>query len=344
MVWLGCAHAAGLYPNRTAAADFLTYGANTIKGIGTHGFRTIKTYLTSNYASIYPGQNFGSVPVNLTQLAQTAPMVALFSDASFDRHVVTTYTFANGTASPVTAITPTQLTNEYTEVYNLCVYLLSTYSNKQFILQNTEGDWELLRGTDPSIFVSPEYCRNYASFCRIRQRAVRDARNATPSTSTISLAIECNRVHDDNHDNIVSTVLQLIQPDIINYTTYESTTLGLLPNQTQTEALIASRLKTIVTRIKRVCPDSRVIFSEFAWAQDEPSFLSLGLDVGGLIQCVIDSAAANGVDGCIWWQVFDNEEQSPGVPRGFGLYDRNGSSTSPGPLNNAGNKFVTLNS
>lgn len=344
MVWLGCAHAAGLYPNRTAAADFLTYGANTIKGIGTHGFTTIKTYLTPNYASVYPGQNFGSVPTTLATLAQTTPMAALFSDVAFTRHVLTCYTFANGTASPITAVTPTQLSNEYTEIYNLCVYLLSTYSNKQFIIQNTEGDWELLRGTDTSVFVSPEYCRNYAAFCRIRQKAVKDARDATPSSSTIQMAIECNRVMDDNHDTIVSNVLPLIQPDIVNYTTYETTTLGLLPNQAQTEALIATRLKQVVTRIRNAAPNATIIFSEFAWAQDEPSFTSLGLDVGSLIQCVIDNASLNGVSGCIWWQIFDNEEQSPGVPRGFGLYNRNGTSTSPGPLNAAGNKFVTLNS
>lgn len=341
--WLGCAHAAGKYPDRTAAADFLTYGATTIRGVGAAGFRTIKFYLTPNYATTYPGQNFGSVPANLTQLAQTTPVASILSDVNFDRLVLTTYTFANGIFSPVVTVTPTQLANEYAEIYNLVVHLLSTYSNKRFILQNTEGDWELLRGTDPNVFVSPEYARNYAAFCRVRQNAVRDARNATPSTSTVSLAIECNRILDDNHIGVVSAVLPQIAPDIVNYTTYEATTLGLLPNQAQTEALITSRLKTIVTRIRRVAPDARIVFSEFAWAQDEPSFTGLGLNLGQLIQCVIDAANANGVDGCIWWQIFDNEEQSPGVPRGFSLFDRNGNATTPGPRNDAGDKFAALN-
>lgn len=341
MVWLGCAHVAGKYPNRLAAQDFHSFGVAQIKGVGD-GFRTIKTYITPDYATSYPGQNFGSVPVNCTQLAQTAPIVAMLSDDAFDRHVLTTYTFANGIFSPVVAITPTQIANEYTEIYNLCVHLLSTYVGKQFILQNAEGDWELLRGTDPDVFVAPQFARNYSAFIRARQRAVRDARDSTPSTSTIELAVECNRVLDDNHIGLVTSVYPEMAPDIINYTTYEATTLGLLPDQAATEALIEANLTRVVTRMRRVLPNTKIIFSEFAWPQDEPSFIGLGLNVGQLIQKVIDVADSLGVAGCIWWQIFDNEIQSPGVPRGFSLYDRNGDSDQPGPINDAGVKFASL--
>ena len=341
MAWLGCAHAAGKYPDRTAAADFYTYGCTTMKGVGA-GFRTLKTYLTSNYATVYPGQNWGSVPTNLTQLAQTAPVAANLGDPAVDRHVLTAYTFANGIFSPIVAVTPTQIANEYTEIYNLVVHLLSTYSGKHFILQNTEGDWELLRGTDPNVFVAPQYARNYAAFVRARQNAVTAARAATPSTSTVELAVECNRVLDDNHIGIVTAVLPLVEVDVVQYTTYEATTLGLLPNQAQIEALIDSRLTQVVTRIRRAAPRSKVVFSEFAWPQDEPSFIGLGLNLGQLIQRVIDTANNLSVDGAIWWQIFDNEEMAPGVPRGFSLYDRNGNATTPGALNDAGVKFASI--
>jgi hypothetical protein len=309
----------------------LTYGKDAIE---TLGFGTIKLYLTPGYATDYPGQNFGSVPTTLTTLAQTTPMAACLADAGFTRYLLTTYTFANGLNSPYNDLTSTNLSNEYTEVYNLAVHLLSTYSNKHFILQNAEGDWELLGGVVASAEVDPLRYTRFAAFQRVRLKAVRDAQAATASTSTVKLAIEMNRCLDDYGQRLWRDVLPLVHPDYVFLTVYES--INTWGAQAYTEAQIETRLTSTINRIRRVLPNVPIVFSEFTWPQDEAQFTVHGMDVGDLIDKVIAVATSLGVAGCVWWQLFDNEEQSPGVPRGFGLYSRNGSSTTPGALTAAG--------
>lgn len=331
MVWLGCAHTNPDYPDRTAATDMLTYGKDAIKAIG---FSTIKLYLTSGYATDYPGQAFGSVPTTLTTLAQTTPMAACLADAQFTRYLLTSYTFANGLNSPYNDLTAANLSSEYTEVYNLAVHLLSTYSNKEFILQNAEGDWELLGGTNDHMEVDPIRYTRVAAFMRQRIKAVRDAQAATASTSTVKLALEMNRCLDDYGHRLYRDVLPLIDPDYVFLTIYES--INTWGAQAYTEAQIETRLTSTINRIRRVKPNVPIVFSEYTWPQDETQFTTHAMNVGDLIDKVIAMATSLGVKGCVWWQLFDNEEQSPGVPRGFGLYDRNGSSTTPGALSAAG--------
>lgn len=336
-MWLGCAHTNPDYPDRTAATDMLTYGKDAIK---TLGFTTIKLYLTPGYATDYPGQAFGSVPTTLTTLAQTTPMAACLADAQFTRYLLTTYTFANTINSPYHDLTPTNLANEYTEVYNLCVHLLSTYSGKEFILQNAEGDWELLGGVVAGTEIDPIRHARFAAFMRSRLRAVHDAKAATASTSTVKLAIEMNRCLDDFGDRIYRDVLPLISPDYVFLTIYES--INTWGNQAYTEAQIEARLTNTVTRIRQVLPLVPIVFSEFTWPQDEAQFTTHNLSVPDLIDKVIAVGDALGVKGAVWWQLFDNEEQSPGTPRGFGIYNRDGSSTTPGTLTDAGSHLETL--
>jgi hypothetical protein len=322
------------------ANDFFSYGIATMKGVGTSGFTTAKTYLTSDYATKYPNQAWGTAPTTLTGLAQTAPYVALFSDTDFPRHILTTYSFANGIFTPVNDVSPTQLANEYTEVYNLGVHLLSTYSDKTFILQNAEADWELLGGVDPEQSVLPSRVRNFQAFIRVRQRAVRDARAATPSSSKVFLAVECNRMLDDKSERMHRSVLTQVKPDIVSLTIYES--INTWGTQAFTEATIESNLRRSAKFLQRHLGNQLVMYGEFTWPQDETQFTFHSLDVASLIQKVIDMANTLGVIGVSWWQIFDNEEQSAGVPRGFGIYSRDGNAATPGPLTDAGTKFTTL--
>lgn len=337
MGFIGCAHTNPKYPDRTAAADMATYGIDTITALG---FRTAKIYITPNYATDYPGQNFGAVPVNATQLAQTAPMAAILGDVDLDRIVITTYTFANSVNSPFNTLSPTNLSNEYTEIYNLVTHLRATYSNKTFILQNAEGDWELLGNTIPSSEVDPIRSSRAAAFYRTRRQAVNDACAATSGSSPVYLAVEANRVLDDYGDRLHRDAMRLIKPDFVFFTIYES--INTWGSQEFTEGKIEEYLRRTAAKVRREIGDVPMVASEFNWPQDEAQFTVHSLDVPRLIDKVIAVTNDLGFKGCIWWQLFDNEEQSPGVPRGFGVYSRNGIATTPGPLTAAGVYLDTL--
>lgn len=62
----------------------------------------------------------------------------------------------------------------------------------------------------------------------------------------------------------------------------------------------------------------------------DTGFLFNNLSVGPLIQKVIDVASTNNFTDAFYWQIYDNEELSPGVPRGYYLIDRTGSYSAAG--------------
>jgi hypothetical protein len=267
----------------------------------------------------------------------------VFNDSRFTRFFIDTWSFTNGIFDPWRqTVTTAQLAAEYTEWYNLAVFLLSTYSGKEFVLQSgAECDWSLIGSFNPANPVPPYRTQAYAAFLNVHQRAVEDARKNTLSTSTVIHAVEVNRVLDDYSERVHRNVLPLVNVDLISYTAYEAINFWGA-NQTDAENNIQLYLTKALRRLKAVKPGTRIYVGEYDWPQDEPGFTGIGLNVAGLIDKVISICNAEGITDLVWWQIFDNEEQSPGVPRGFGLYNRNGSSTTPGALNAAGIKYQAL--
>jgi len=185
--------------------------------------------------------NWGSpAPANLKELAQSPPMVELFSNSSFDTYVLEAFEFdadchdswkyTGGTNKWTT----TQQTCVYNEFYNLAQYLLQTYSGtgKTFILQNWESDNDLEAADFSPVPAATETCTNPsepnypADFCtsvanmtqwlNIRWQAVNDARNSantTYSDVTVAAAAEVNYI--DNYNSVtVPSVLDLIVPKL----------------------------------------------------------------------------------------------------------------------------------
>lgn len=219
-MWVGCAMVASDYPDRTATGDMFEYSVDLIVGLG---FSTTMSYSNSGFAQDYTGQVWGLTPTSMVTLMQSDPYVYLFTSSGIDRHVIQVWTFANGPASdpPGVQASSTQLQNEYTEIYNACVHLLSTYSNKEFIIKNWEGDWQLLGDFDPNINVASYRAERYAAFARVRQKAVRDARAAVNSTSTIRYCIEANRCLDDHGYRLHNDVIPFVKPDMVGWSAYE---------------------------------------------------------------------------------------------------------------------------
>lgn len=342
-----CAVVACDYPIRTAGGDILQYATDAA---GDLGFPALKIFLTPNYNGgpdptkpDYPGQDWDTTYNTLVNLAQDSGFAAVFSDARFDRFIIDVWSFTNGIFNPWTAdITKAQLASEYTEWYELAGYLLSTYPGKEFILQSgAESDWALLADFDPTLSVPPYRVERYAAFLNVHQKACEDATRDNPSTARIVHAVEVNRVLDDYGVRMHRDIFPLIRPDAISYTAYEAINT-LDSDQATAEAILDRQITKAIRRIQKAMPGARVYIGEYAWPQDESWFTGLGLDTGALIQRVIDTAEDLGVTDLVYWQIFDNEEQSPGVPRGFSLYDRNGNNTTPGSLNDAGTKYQAL--
>ncbi len=349
----GCADVAGKYPDRSGTQDFLTYTANLPTTVGA-GFNSIKVYLSPNYKgdldaakTDYPNQTWSGAHADLTSLAGDTAFNTVFS--AYSRVFINTWTFANGINNPwVNNISTTQLANEYTEIYNLVVYLLTTYSGKEFVIQNWEGSWELLGAFDPHAVIDPYRVGRMVAFLNARQRAVQDARAATPSTSTVYHAVEINRCLDDYGFRLHRDVLPKVNCDAISWSAYEAiNTWG--SGQADAEANIASLMTKGFNRVRAALQaypgapfTKRFYIGEFGWPENDAGFISLGLDVGALIQKAIDTANTLGVTDMIYWQICDNEENSPGVPRGYNIYTRNGSSTTVGALSGAGTKYAAI--
>jgi len=340
-MWHGCTHTAGLYPDRSGSMDFFTYGANLVKGLG---FRTLRFYMSTGYAGRdYINQTWGSAPASLVALAQKTPIADALADSGFDRYIIST--FAMGQPDMAwqrdPGMGPSDFAAEYQEVYDLVVHLLTTYPTKEFIISNWEGDWQLAGGAGRiDTPISPGVLKQYKAYHAARKRGVYDACRTVSGSGKVWYTMECNRVLDDFNYRMWTDVLTTVQPDMVSLTIYEVTEQGWGSGQAAIEAAIQASLPEVVRRVRRaVGPRVPVIIGEFGWPQDEAAFNGTSPNVGQLIQKVIDVGNTLGIQGAAWWQILDNEQQSPGVPRGFGLYNRNGSSTTVGALNDAGTYY-----
>ncbi len=347
MVRHACAAIACDYPNRTVAQDILQYSTDAAADLG---FTALKVFLTPNYDGgpdptkpDYPGQNWDGVHTSLVGLAQDSGFVDVFSDVRINRFIIDVWSFTNGIFNPwLNDISTAQLQAEYDEWYDLAAHLLSTYAGKEFILQSgAESDWAILGDFDPQISVPPYRVERYAAFLNVHQRACEDATRATPSTSRIVHAVEVNRVLDDYGVRMHRDVFPLISVDAISYTAYEAINT-LDSDQATAEAILDRQITKAIRRIQKAKPGVRVYIGEYAWPQEESWFTGLGLSMAGLIQQVIDTSNALGVTDLVYWQIFDNEEQSPGIPRGFSLYSRDANNTVPGALNAAGTYYQSI--
>jgi hypothetical protein len=300
-----------------------------------------------NTKTDYPNQTWAATYSTLAGLASDIAFTNVFN--SLSRIFINTWTFTNGINNPwINDISDVQLLNEYNEMYNLAVYLLSNFSNKQFILQNWEGDWALLGAFDPTAIIDVYRCGRYAAFLNVRQKAIEDARATITSTSTIAHAVECNRILDDFSFRVHRSVLPQVKCDAISWSAYEAIN-SWGTGESDAEANIISLMTKGFYRVKQALqPDitkpftKRFYIGEYGFPLNDPGYQSLSLNTGNLIQKVIDTANSLGFTDVVWWQIVDNDELSPGNPRGYDLYIKSGSSNVVGALSDAGVKYQSI--
>ena len=320
----GAAHVAGKYPS---SASFLTTGFNAIKALGPN-LTAVKLYLSPAYTTDYPGQTWGGSYTSVAALAADPAFAAIFSDDQVTTYFLNVFTFSTGITNPwINTVPDSLLSGERAEIQALAAYLLTTYagSGKTFIIQNWEGDWALIGSFIPTDYVPPYRPERMAAFLRARQQGIEAAKaSAGAAGCRVLFAMEVNRVLDDGR-RVHADVLPLIKPDLVSLSAYEAiNTWG--SDMGDTVANIDTLLRRVVARV-RASSDCPIYIGEYGFPELE---VPVWFDTGEAIEQVVDTAAALGLLGHIYWQVYDNEEISPGVPRGYYLVKPNGDQSAAG--------------
>ncbi len=345
---IAVAHVAGLYNYPGVAGAQFTEGCAAIWATGV---RTLKVWCTSAYlVRDYPRQTWGAVPTTMTELLETAPFQTEF-DRGWDEIVIVGYTFANNVGGVVTnqwRVDPSAafMAAEFSELKEAGEYLLTRLdgTGTNATIQNWEGDWSLMDSEGaPDTRVTWQQIQNYCSFLGTRQRAVEAARRSTPSTCRLLHAIEANRVVDTrlfpHRPRVAREIARRVQPDVISFSAYDATIVdqgGWGADLAAWTAATTPVFTKALRFLRQAFPHSLLYIGEFGFP--EGSELPVGRNVGAMVEVIYNIALAQGVSVFTYWQVFGNDETSPGsgIPRLFATHLPDGTLTS------AGNKLVTL--
>jgi hypothetical protein len=290
-------------------SNFLLEGANQILGLGG---KSIFLYLYPKFRSSYPDKSSklwpATDPLSVKALAQTEPYKRVFN-MPFKLYALTTFTFSNRDNVYKFLTDSNAAVTEEREFYDLALYLLTAYAGtgKTFVLKHWEGDWVGLQDYDTRKNISPDMVRAMIIWLSARQRGVERARAAAGNPLGVAVfnAVEVNRVLDYSRlrlTRVINGVVPEVKPDIITYSSYDSTTQGTDANS------MASYVVEALNTIKSLAPDPlnlgsrRILVSEYGvfenWRPTETAWRS---------QAILQRAKAAGLSSAFLWQVFDNE-------------------------------------
>jgi hypothetical protein len=297
--------------------DQLTWGANTVTGLGA---RTIRVAIDT--ADPY-GVNNGAT--TLPAIAQQRAYRALFSSPSFDVYLLTAYTANDMNSTWAKGYGSSQQIAEKNEIAALGTYLLQTFSHKTFIILNWEGDNAL------SSYASSDTTawNGFVSWTNARIGGVVNARKAVrSSTSSIFSGLEFNAVKTlasgalcDTGTNkcVISYVAPKVSADYYSYSSWQS--LGTDTPTSDIATRLTSDLTTAYHFIVAARPSltpGNFLVGEFGAARE----ISGECDSAARASAVVGAIESWGASYGIFWQAYDNAPSS-GVYDGFGLYKRN---------------------
>ncbi|HEY0863118.1 MAG TPA: HYR domain-containing protein [Lacunisphaera sp.] len=291
---LGIAHTGGKY--WLTGENYLNEGALRIQEMGG---RVVKIFMGANYASQFPWNSNWPAVGSLVELAQTPHFQEFFSRPSLTTYVIDATEFGPSIYWK-DGMSEVELQNSYSEIRALAVHLLSTYSNKTFIIQNWEGDNAF--GNPPDIAVAEQ---GMADWLNVRQLAVDDARTAVlTSTSKVYGAAEFNFLpppfmQTAQSHLIINTVIPNTNMDLYSISNY------LTGQNDGREDIISAMLDYM----DLYCPDSllfgrkNLYFGEFGAKENSLGSDPLQRQVAGR---QIEQAFKWGARYVIFWAIYDN--------------------------------------
>lgn len=325
----GVAHVEGQYPT---SATFVQDGIDAIKALGPNS-KTVKLFLSSDYATKYPNQTGWGTIANMVDLASSPPMAAALADAQITDYFLDIFPWwSNWAAASLTNYwvnSPvldgasvlqsfsTILAQEKTAVQNLAAYLLTTYAGtgKRFVLQNWEGDWMLLNSYITTDVVNPNWPTRMAKVLAARAEGVAAARAASTAIGvSVEFAVEVNRALDPGR-RVHRDVLPYVPHDRVSWSAYE----GMVYSDVLGTGSIALATAAIDRNMRRFHEEIRkysdkpIYIGEFGWPEAEINTTTY--PPGALIQQVLDTAADLGWTHAIYWAIWDNASPY----RGFAL-------------------------
>lgn len=338
----GVAHVAGLYNYPGVAGEQFTEGCQAIWDLGV---RTLKIWCTSAFnARDYPRQTFTGAPTTAKEFMQTPEVDAEF-DRGWDQIIFVIYAWANNPGATVTngwRVNPSAefMTVEMVEIQEAGEYVLERLdgTGTEVVFQNWEGDWALMDAEGaPDTRVSWQQVHNFAAWLGTRQRAVEAARRTVASDCTLLHAMEANLITDvrrfPHRPRVLGVISKLVQPDVISLSAYDPTIVnqgGWGANHSAWVAATTPVYTAALRTAKRACPHARLNVGEFGFPEgpEKPG----SADVASMVQVIHDISLAESVHTLCYWQVFGNDETSPGsgIPRLFATHKPDGTLTAAG--------------
>lgn len=327
MTEIGVAHVQGLYHHTDGGTGSFVqdgaYAVHTMLGAGT-----IELWL-GNYSTLYSLEPaWSAVPTTLKTQAQLTEFSGVFAHANLTNFILKCFTYNDGGGDLWkfdTTNMQTYLAAEYTEIYDLAVHLLSTYSGKNFVIMCSELDW-VLNGVSESGLVPPRRIDYALAWNQTRQRAVRDARHATNSTSTVQYAVDVNRVHryvigNPSREWCINKLLPRMDCDLVGYSAYD---IGIEQQGGDEAEMIAYMDQWFPECLDRIMQASgkQVFISECGIDEIQ---LPGSYSEANIIDSWLSYASAANCPYFIFWEIWNNE---PG--RMFGMYDATNTLTASG--------------
>ena len=295
---LGVAHVGGHY--RFATPDshlepesFLVEGAKHIRNLGA---RRLFVYLSPQYRSDYPFDDFnGVVYTHLTALADSPEYRELFS-LQFETVILTAYTFANWewiqNRGQVGAV-PFDAQGERDELAELVRHLATQYPGKTFILKNWEGDWQIKISYELDAVASAEQVAEFVEWMRARHDGVIQGRNSSP-VQNVRHAIEFNLIHQAQRElrSMLASVIPQVDSDLIAYTSWWTLARG---ND------VVRQMHDDITFIRNLpgVGQRPVIVTEFGLDYREP-------DLERRTSDAVMAFSRAEIPLALYWQIFDN--------------------------------------
>ena len=285
----------------------------TAQAITNLGSDTLKCYLGSDSWV----KNGIPLPGNITTLlglVRDEPNYHKVLDMPFRHFIMWTYALENSDAWWQSGYNTTKGAKDYNEIYALTQYLLTNYNNsgKTFYLGHWEGDGYLKINnwtTNPPA----SYVQGMIGWLNNRQKAVDDAKNATPhSNVSVYHYSEVNRVRDamvngsNNNVRVINAVIPYVTNlDYLSYSSYDAQNLTTNLLYATLDYMQAS----LPTNKAGLVPGCRMWVGEYGWgyfptSQQESTNRAyiqklLGWSSGG--QCL---------QYILYWEMYNNEPVS----------------------------------
>jgi hypothetical protein len=329
-------HPVEAYPHIPGSQQFGTqysFGESGIRGLDyvhailRQGSRVAKFRLSNRYDNI---DGFTSDPNidSLIELVRDQPEIKQILDMPLTDYLFWVSSFSVPDWSnnlDATGLIPAKRDLIYDEVYDLCVYLLETYSGtgKTFYIGNWEGDWKFAGPNDGDTTQVPaNRIQGMIDWANIRQQAVDDAKaDATYSDVNLWYYLEANRMDwtRDGLPCVVNSVLPAMPKlDLLSFSSYSLHKTGGLTESLESmhsdldilQAAIDAKTGSSISGSRLIIGEYGYIYSsanfsdleEFAWEHllALRNFLSWQ---GGTLRFILQ------------WQFFNQEEVSPGVSK-----------------------------